>query len=200
MAYKNPADAAMPYLEQVPGTITPYYDPYVKSGKEALGTLQEQYNSLLNNPQQMVANWGKDYQESPWNDFNKQSGLNAINNAAAAGGFAGGTQHQFEAGNLASEFSNRGQQDFIRSLMELFGMGLHGTEGLNQQGYNAATGLAGELGQNLEAQGNLAYKGQENENKANSDFWNSLVSGGVGLLTSAIPGGSLLGKGIDAIF
>jgi len=32
-SYSNPADAAMPYLEQVPGYVDQYYNPYINMGQ-----------------------------------------------------------------------------------------------------------------------------------------------------------------------
>lgn len=46
--FPNPADKASPYLDKVPGTIKPYYDPYINAGQGALGNLQGEYGALAN--------------------------------------------------------------------------------------------------------------------------------------------------------
>ncbi len=45
---KNPANAASKYLDQIPGAIKPYYDPYINAGKGALDELGSQYGQLTN--------------------------------------------------------------------------------------------------------------------------------------------------------
>lgn len=201
MGYTNPADAAMPYLDKIPGTITPYYDPYVNSGRDSLGTLQEQYNKLIQNPGAMLNSFGQGYDQSPGYNLEYNQGMNAINNAAASGGFLGTSGHQEQAGALASGLAGQDFYKYLSHILGLYGQGLEGEGQLNQQGYNASTGLAENLGSNLSQQGNLAYQGQANENASRSNLIKSLIEGGVGLLTAAPTGGtSLLGTAAKAIF
>jgi hypothetical protein len=46
--FPNPADQAEPYLNKVPGTIKPYYDPYINAGQGALNNIQGEYGALAN--------------------------------------------------------------------------------------------------------------------------------------------------------
>lgn len=45
---QNPANSAMPYLNQIGGTMMPFYSPYINAGKNALGSLQNAGNSYQN--------------------------------------------------------------------------------------------------------------------------------------------------------
>ena len=178
----NPADAAMPYLNQVPGTIKPYYDPYISAGQGALGTLQGQYSQLVNDPGSLMRMLGSGFQQSPGYQFQYNQGKNAVDNAAASGGFLGTEQHQQNAGAMASNLANKDFYDYFNNAKDLYGRGLSGYEGINQMGYNASDTLASSLGANLMNQGQLAYQGQQSENEAQQAGMQNLLSllGGLG--------------------
>lgn len=184
MAYKNPADAAMPYLDQIPGTIKPYYNPYINAGKGALDTLTGQYDQLVKNPSAILASIGKNYQQSPGYGFNYNQSMNAANSAAASGGMLGTPAHQQEAATLASSLASQDYNDYISKALMAYFQGISGEQDLTHTGYGASNELANSLGNNLMNQGNMAYAGQQNQNQSQSDFWSSLI----GLGTAAIPG------------
>ena len=46
----NPANSAMPYLNQIPGIGHQYFDPYVQQGQQVAPNLQAQYGQLTNDP------------------------------------------------------------------------------------------------------------------------------------------------------
>ncbi len=50
-SYDNPADSAMPYLQEIPETVTPYYQPYIEQGLQSGQILGEQYGQMATNPQ-----------------------------------------------------------------------------------------------------------------------------------------------------
>lgn len=206
--YNNPADKAKPYLDQVPGEVGQYYNPYINSGRQALGQNQNEYNALLGgrgdlqsilmqllkNPGDFYNQIGQGYQESPGFQFRRDQGLNAINNAAAAGGLAGSQQHQQQAGQLAGNLAEEDYQRYLQQVLGLFGQGLQGTgslydrglqgnEELNRLGYGASGDLAKTIYDNLQSQANLAYSGQENQNQydqARRGSRNQLIGSGIG--------------------
>ncbi len=210
--FPSAAGKAMPFLNQMPGQISPYYQPYVDSGHQALGQyqgqvgqltgmlpgLQNQYQGLMNNPQDIISRLGGTYHQSPGYQFNLNQGEEAINNAAAAGGMAGSPQHQYQAGQLASNFANQDYNQYMDRIMGLFGQGLQGSQGLygaglqglqglNEQGYGASTGLAGDLASILSNKANLGYAGQNNQNQMSGNL--------LGQLMSLLGGGGLSGMG-----
>lgn len=187
----NPADAAMPYLQQVPGTITPYYQPYINSGNQALSTLMQQYNTLLTNPGAIMSLAGSGYQQSPGYQYEYNQGMNAANSAAAAGGMLGTPYEQQDAAAMATNLANQDYYQYLNSALGLYGQGLSGEEGVNKMGYGASNELASALGTNLNNEAGLAYAGQASMNKENADFWNSIIAGIAGLGSAGLKAWSM---------
>ena len=176
----NPADAAIPYLNKIPGNLSRYLSPYVGSGQNALSTLQGQYGGLINNPSSMLAGFGKNFQEDPGYQWNLKQGENAITNAAAAGGMAGSPMHQQQAGQLASNLANQQYQNYLQNVMGLYGQGMAGEQGLNQLGFQGSEDMAQGLAQALMQQANLAYAGQANQNQqqgGTAGAWGGILGG-----------------------
>ena len=92
---KNPADAAMPYLDKIPGQTSQYLDPYFQAGKSMLPGLEKEYGSLTSDPGGFLNKIGASYQQSPGFKSALQNALTAGNHAAAAGGMASGSQSLF---------------------------------------------------------------------------------------------------------
>lgn len=182
----NPADKANDYLEQIPGKIKPYYDPYVNAGRGTLDDLMKQYSGLMKDPGSILSQLGKGFTKSPGYDFAKSQGLQGINNAAAAGGMLGTAQHQQQAGELSTNLANQDFNNYLQKALGLWGTGLQGKEDINKIGFDAATGLAGNLAGNLASQGQAAYEGQAGRNK----FWSDLIGTGIGAATGRPSGGS----------
>lgn len=179
--YKNPANAAMPYLNQIPGTMKPYYDPYIQAGQQSLGDLMSQYGQLMNDPGQKFAQMGQGFQQSPGYQFQYNQGMNAANSAAGAGGMAGTPYHQQNAASMASNLANQDFYNYMGNVQGLYGQGLQGASGINQMGYNASNELAQSLAAALMNQGGMAYAGQNNQNMANSQRMGNIFGGAAGL-------------------
>lgn len=163
--YPNPANAANPYYNKIPGTLAPYFQPFIGAGKDALSDLQKQYGQLLGNPSEMIAKFGAGYQESPGYQFQTKQALQAANNAAAAGGMAGSPAEQQSIAGTVNNLANEDYNQYLKNVMGLYGTGLSGEQGLERQGYGASTQFGEDLARALMSQGNLAYTGQENENE-----------------------------------
>ncbi len=172
--FDDPSRDARKYLDQIPGMMKPYYEPYIGAGHNALSLLQGQYGQLLSDPGSLLARLGKGYQSSPGFEFEKNQGLSGIENAAAAGGMLGTMGHQQQAGQLATNLANKDYGDYMKEALGLYGKGLEGEEGINTMGYNASNELAQSLAAALMGQGNLAYEGGANKNK----MWSDLLSQG----------------------
>jgi len=185
----NPADAGMGYLDQIEGTIKPYYDPYIKQGRTAMDDLWKQYDILINDPGSIISRLGKGYTESPGFNFEKTQGLNAINNAAAAGGMMGTMGHQQQAGELSTQLANKDFGEYLRQAMGLYGTGISGKEKVSDRGFSASTGLADRLAQILSGKADYAYEGAAAKNKQMMDLLGMLVSGGTALATGGMGGG-----------
>ena len=99
------------YLSQIQPSIDRYLQPYIGAGQNAMGTLQEQYGNLINDPSAMMNKFGSGYQQSPGYQYNVDQATKGANNAAAAGGFIGSPQQQEymakQIGGLASQDYNQ---------------------------------------------------------------------------------------------
>lgn len=180
----NPADAAMPYLNQIPGQTNQYMQPYFQAGTNALNPLQEQYSSLLGDPGGFMNKIGESYQQSPGFKAAMEQALAAGNHAAAAGGMAGTPQSQFQQMKMATDLTNQDYGDWMSKALGLYGQGLTGTQGLAGMGQQAGTSMADMIAQTLAQQGNMAFRGEQEKNSMN----NSMLSG-LGRLGGAALGG-----------
>lgn len=163
--YTNPAEGAMPYLEQIPETMRPYYNPYVNAGRNALSGLTEQYGSLINDPTGLMNKIGATYQQSPGFQSRVGQATNAAMNAAAAGGMTGSPTHQQNVSQMVNDIAGQDYNNYMNQALGQYGLGLQGMGGINQMGYGASTGLADSLASNLLNRANLSYTGQQNMNQ-----------------------------------
>lgn len=164
---KNPADKAMPYLDQIPGQTNPYMQPFFEAGKNALDPLQEQYTKLLSDPGALMNKMGESYKQSPGFKFALEQALGAGANAAAAGGMAGTPMNQFNQMETATGLTSQDFNNWLTHILDLYGKGLSGEEGMAGRGQEAGKNIADMIAQTLAQKGNLAFQGQaqKNENK-----------------------------------
>jgi hypothetical protein len=162
----DPNKAAMGYAEQLPGTVTPYYQPYIDTGLNAMGTLEEQFMQLINNPQAIQQMLASGFETSPGYEFSMQQGMNASNNAASAGGMLGSPAHTYNSQQTAQGIADQDFENYMNQMMGLYGTGISGMQGLNQIGYQASNSLASLLGQNLMNMAGLAGQSAQGQNSA----------------------------------
>lgn len=185
---KNPADAAMPYLNQIPGQTNQYMQPFFDAGKNALNPLQDQYKNLLGDPGGFMNKIGGSYQQSPGFKAAMEQALMAGNHASAAGGMAGTPTDQFNQMKMATDLSNQDYNSWMQNALGLYGQGLSGEQGMAQMGQQSGQSMADMIAQTLAQQGNMAFNGQQQQNSSR----NSLLSG-LGKLGGAAVGGMMGG-------
>ena len=185
-SYKNPADDAMKYLEQIPGEVKPYYDPYINAGGSSLDQLMQQYNMLVNNPGNLMSSIGEGFTQSPGYQFQYNQGMNAANAAAASGGMLGTPYHQNQAASISSNLANQDFYNYLQTALQQYNAGLKGYEGINSMGYNASNELANTIGNNRLNQANMSYLGTSNQNQANADAFKALLGGGATVASAFI--------------
>jgi hypothetical protein len=142
---KNPADAAMPYVNQIPGQSSQYMQPYFQAGTGALPNLQDQYSKLLSNPGGMANKIGESYHQSPGFKFALEQALASGNNAAAAGGMTGTPQHEFQAQQNATGLANQDYNNYMQNAMGMYGAGLTGQQGMAGMGQQAGQSLMDQI-------------------------------------------------------
>lgn len=181
--YDNPADSAMPYLNQVPGTVSPYYQPYIDWGTQAGNTLAPIYQGMATNPQQNYNDIMGGYTQSPAYQYNYDQAMKQQQNAAASGGFTGTDYDQQRQAETSTGLLAQDQQQYYNNVWGQQQYGIQGEQGLFDTGYNASNTLANTLGQNLAAQAGLAYQGTAFNNQMQAQqraSRNSLLGTGIG--------------------
>lgn len=193
----NPATAAQPYLDRVPGYGREAYQPFIDRGRQAEQRVSPIYQRMSQDPQGYLNELMGGYQESPGAQYQMGRGMDAARAAAASTGTAGGTEDQRRRMEMASGIVGQDRQQYLNNLLGMQGSGLQGEERRIGEGFNASGSLADYLGTAAGNQANLAYQGRaqkiKNRNQALSSFGN--LAGG---LASLIGGGGA-GAGMAAM-
>ena len=161
------------YLDQIPGQLKPYYQPYMDAGSGAMNTLQGEYGKLINDPGGKYNQIGQSFHQSPGFDFAMQQALQGSNHAAAAGGMAGSPEHEQNNQATATNLANQDYYHYMQGATGMYGQGLEGEQGLMHQGYQATTNLTDQIAQELSAQAALSYK----QNASKNSIWDNLEKG-----------------------
>ena len=171
---KDPSKEAMNYLNQIPGAVNPYYQPYIDQGQASGKDLSGRYGQMLNDPGQLFSDLGKGYKESPGYKFKLKQALGASGNAQAAGGMAGSPQHEQLNMQLANDIASQDFNDYMKNILGLYGEGISGEQGEAERGYNASTGYGDILGQKLGSQAQYGFAGQAGKNANQSQLFQNI--------------------------
>jgi hypothetical protein len=183
---KNPADAAMPYLNQIPGTIAPYFNPFITQGNASAPIMRGLFDAMSTDPASVLENIMGSYQPSKSYQLKKDEMTKAAGNTAAAGGMRGSLQDITNESRITDALLGDDMQQWLNNVLGIQGKGLEGISHLYDTGYDASKSLAGDLSNVLGTQAGLAFQGQANKNQKQSDMWGGL--------------GKLAGAGIGAYF
>lgn len=186
--YQNPADSAMPYMNQISQMLPGYFNPWINAGKAMLPQLQQQYGQLVNNPGGVMNRIGAGFQQSPGYQFQTQQALNAANRAAAAGGMAGSPMEQQSIAGTVNQLANQDYYNYLNHGMSLYGQGLNGMNDMSHMGLQASSNLGEDLASALMSQAQLAYAGQANQNQfmgGSMGGIGGLISGGMDAMGAA---------------
>lgn len=186
---KNPADAAMPYLDQIPGTVKPYLEPYSQTGIESNQLLAESLKGLLSDPSGFINTIMEGYEPSSGYQARKKELLGQAGNTAAAGGFSGTESDIRSQLGITDELISKDMQDWLGNVMGAYKTGLSGEGGLMQAGLGAGESLASTLANVLGSQATAAYRGAESQ-QANK---NALLKSLMGIGSSALGGFGSIG-------
>lgn len=173
--YTNPADVAMPYLEQVPGQVDKYYNPYIEMGTTAGNVAQPQYAKMASDPSAFMNELMKDYDESEWEQYQEDKLTDEAAADAAMGGYTGTDQDIQNQSELVQGLSSKDMQQWINTVLGILNGGLSGEQEMYNIGYGASNSAADANISNLNAEAGLSYKGQENENAYNASQTNGFL-------------------------
>lgn len=175
--YKNPADAGMPYLNDLKNQLPGYYQDYINRGQRMGGQLEGQYGQLMNDPGNRLNQIGQGYKQSPGFQFAMQQALQGGNHAAAAGGMAGSPAHEQQNMQLANNVASQDYNQWLSNALGMYNTGLQGGQNMYGIGANSSNALAGNMSQLAGTQAQLAYEGQNAQNQRDSGMWGSMGSG-----------------------
>ena len=190
----NPANSALPYINNIPGQTAPMFQPYMNAGQNALTILQNQYKDLLGDPSKKIKQIGAGYKESPGLNFAIQKALGSLDRQNIANGMGGSPMNREQDIETATGYANQDYNNYMQNALGLYGKGLTGEQGFASGGLGASTNMASMIANALAQSGNLTYAGQQNQNNAR----NSLIGGigsGLGTLSAFIPWSGIFGGG-----
>jgi hypothetical protein len=197
---KNPADAAMPYLNQIPGMEKGYYDPYIQQGNQASNTLNPQLQQMGGDPTAFLEKIMKGYEPSKAYQLRRDETQQAAGNSAAAGGMRGSINDITNQARLTDSLLGDDMQQWLNNVL---GIQKEGNQGLQHQfdtGYDASKSLSGDLSNVLGTQAGLAFQGQANQNQSHSDLLSGLLKALGGVAGFGLPGGGTIGGNIASRF
>lgn len=186
--FKNPSDAAMGSMDQIPETLKKYLGPYMDAGSSMLPDLKNQYGQLTNDPGARLNQIGKSFQGSPGFDFALKMALQGANHAAAAGGMVGSPQHEFQNMELATNMANQNYNQYLGNALGLYGKGLEGEQNIYNTGAQTGVGMGEDMASWLAQKAKLQYEGQNTENQHEGGAMGSIL-GGLGTAAGAYFGG-----------
>lgn len=157
--YDNPADSAMPFLRQIPDTVSPYFNRYINLGNGAARVTTPIYYQRAKNPAGAYNDIMGGYEESPAYKYNYDQAMKEEQGAAARAGYTGTPYDQTRQAQTAQGLLAQDEERYYRDVLGLQNSGLEEGNNLFNTGYGASTSLADILGQNLAAQAGLAYQG-----------------------------------------
>jgi len=172
----NPADSAMPYLNQIPQFGREGYQPFIDQGQQAQQQLNPLYERMSQDPSAYINALMQNYSPSEGYRFKEQQMLRGAQNSAAQGGFAGTQNDQMAQADMIRGLLGGDMQQYLQNVMGAQGQGMQGLENQVGRGYESAGNLAGYLGNALGAQGGLAFQGQQQRNQNRADKRNAIFN------------------------
>jgi hypothetical protein len=190
----NPANAAMPYLNQIPQVGHNAYDPYISQGRGADARLGGEYESMMGDPTAFINKLMEGYEPSKGYQFQKGQLTNDMSNTAAAGGVAGTPLDQMNQAEGIQGLLSKDMQQYLTNALGIHTQGMEGEQGFSNRGYNASGSLADILGGSLNQQGGLAFQGQQQQNADRTAMIGALMKAlGLGAGAYFNPAGTAVG-------
>jgi len=197
---KNPADAAMPYVNQISDTAKQNYNPYIDRGNQAYNKMQPNLDEMSTDPMAYYDKIFKGYEPSKSYQLQRDEMQRAAGNSAAAGGQRGSLGDITNQARLTDTLMGNDMQQWFKNVMGIQDKGMEGEGHLYDTGYDASKNLEGDEANALGEQGQLAFQGQREKNQRHSDLFSGLMSAfgaAAGGLAGGVPGavaGSQIGS------
>ena len=167
------------------GQIGQQYDPYINQGQQAGNMSWEQYQRLINNPNQVQDQVAAGFSMSPYQNYmqdmvQKRMNYNSANTGMLGSGAANRAMQQ-ELTNMTGQFQN----DYINRGMQSYGLGLGGLPGLSQRGFEGM----GEKANWQEQEAAARLKGELSKSQGQTNMWGRIIGGLGGAAAGFLSGG-----------
>lgn len=189
----DPAGAAMPYYQQIPGMAEGYYNPFIQRGARAGGILEGEYGRMAQDPTAIINDIMSKYQAGPGFQRQQEEMLKSAGNAAAAGGMRGTQADIGQEADITRRLMGDDMQRWLQNALGVKESGLGGESHLYDVGYGATGQLESEKARALSEQGQLAFQGEREKMARRNDLIKALMSGAGGLFGMGVPGGGSFG-------
>lgn len=173
----NPANAANAEYDQITGMTKPYFDPYMNSGTKNLNDLNGEYDTSVNNPNDIYNRLSQGYKESPGYQMRLKTALQAGQNSSAAGGMLGTPYDQQQAQGTANDIASQDFEKYLEHMTGIYNQGIGGKQGLENQGFDATTDYASLLANIQGKKAENAAGGQDWKNRQNAQNWSNIFGG-----------------------
>lgn len=169
--YEDPAEEALKYTGGMEDMLLEYLGPYREKGLKAQDALFREFLILLNNPSLKYDSLTGGFEESPGYQYTYDQSMNAVNQAAAAGGMSGSPAHQQQASEQSAAVANQEFYNYVDDMMQLYFKGLGIGGDINQMGYGASSTIAETLAQNIWKEAQLGALSQMGKNQSSGSIW-----------------------------
>ncbi len=192
---QNPADAASPYLQQIPGVAHKAYDPYIQRGQEAGGVLSGALDPMAQDPTGYLEKLMQSYRPSRAYQMQQEAMTRAAGNTAAAGGMRGTPSDISGEARITDRLMGQDMQQWLQNVMGIQRTGIGGEQNLYGTGFGASRAEEGDLSNVLGTQAQLAFQGSREEAKRKQDEFGGLLSalGSIGGFAMGGPAGGAAG-------
>ncbi len=167
--YDNPADAAQPYLDKIPGYADQAYNPYIQMGQTAGNIAQDQYGQMASDPTAFYNNIYDSYQPSDNYQYQSDQLGKAQSNSAAAGGFSGTNNDQDSQMTTQNALMDQDWNNYLAQVLGIQSGGLQGEQQMYNTGAQASNQWANMMNGYANGSAGNQAMGVQNENQmANS--------------------------------
>lgn len=196
----DPAGAANPYYQQIPGVAEKYYNPFIQRGAGAGGILSGQFDKMSQDPSGFIDALMKNYSGSEGYKLKQEQMQRAAGNAAAAGGMRGSQADISNEADISRRLQGEDMQQWLQNVLGVQHEGLGGEQHLYDVGFDASGRAASDIENALGEQGQLAFQGERQRMADRSGRLGGLGSALGGLFGLGMPGGGSLGGGLASKF
>lgn len=155
------SNAADPYFDEAIRKIEEYMGPYHAIGMGVAPGLQNEYSKLMNDPAAMLEYFMSGYEPSKEYQYKQEQMGQSAANSAAAGGMRGSPLDQYNQQDITNSLLNADMQKYLGNISGVYNQGLTGNQGLYNTGFNAASGMSGDIASILGSQGSAAYNSSQ---------------------------------------